>query len=458
MLTVTGLSGINVLSVTCNIVTSDTHTVSIQAIGDLTSIPVVGTAISVYEGNALLLNARIDTVDVDYTTQNINISAIDYVSWASKYTSPITSNIAVDQSINIQSMLSLMTRIPVTAPSISCYGGGTQTLSIDSALSDVASAFGLLYTHGIGANPSATLAPAGLGQKTGNNSPCLSVSQGDSYSDHISKIYIQREPAQATKDLLTITNQGASSSTNVRLQNPNAQYEEHDGVEYPIKFPSDYWIDPWSKQFCTITVPVSTSVYHTAYDCGEEGYTKVVYHQCNDKNRNWKLALYASDPGTDLSHPIVQPIIRLSPGGSYSGGQITKYMRIEQYTNNQILCPDTGGVQIKAYVWSGEDYDIPGWVRSFLSGDTGRVDYNSITSPYYPNENTFVSSGIGERIARQDSTTCHLDIVKPGIVLAQSNLTGVGTTVDNISLQSTAYSLSYIETLTNRETHIEGEH
>lgn len=458
MLKVSGLNDLNILSIDVDIKTSDTHSARIRGLGPYSAKPEQGTSITVYEDQIALLVAKVDSVSYDVASGAFDIVAIDTTGWNSQYGHEIETTISVQSTTNVVSMLGRMTGMAVSGPAVSCYGGGTQTLAPDRAVSEVSSAFGLLFEHSTSTTPGYTLSNAGLTCLEGNNSPCLQVSCNDDYNNHISKIYIQREAPQSTKQLITITNQGSSGTTNVRLQNPNANYEEHGGLEHPIKFPSDYFIDPWTKQFITITVPVGTSIYHTAYDCGEDGYKKVLYYQCNDKERNWKLALYESDPGTDLSHPLVNPIIRLSPGNSYSGGKTTKFMRVEQFINNQISCPDCGGIQIKAYVWEGEDYDLPNWVRSFESGDEGRVDYNTLSSPYYPGESAFVSSGAGTRIARQDSTTYNLDVVKPGIDVTQATKAGVGTYVDGNKYQTTAYDITLSESPGVCQTRVGGEH
>lgn len=460
MLTVTGLSGLNVLSVDVSINTSQGHTATVQAIGPRENLPATDTGISIFDGLQLVLACKVQSVSYDAGSAVAQITAIDNTTWESEYAPEITTDIRVDQTTDVVSMLSSMTGITVTGPSISCYGGGQQTMSPERAVSSVANAFGLLYEVPITTTKAYALYNGGLNELEGNNSPCLAVGQSDSYSDHISRIYVQREPAQTTKQLVTITNQGTGGTTNVRLKNPNAQYEEHEGVEYPIKFPEDYWIDPWSKHFCTITVPVSTSIYHTAYDCGEDGYTKIMNYQCNDKSREWRLALYTQDPGTDLSHPLVQPLARLAPGNSYTctGTTKVKCMRVEMYQNGQITCPDCGGIQIKAYVWEGEDYDLPAWVRSFESGDDGRTDYNIISSPYYPSEASFVASGAGARIVKQDSTTYNLDVTKPGIVLDQNLRAGVGTYVNGTKYQTTAYNITYTSAGGVDQTTIRGEH
>lgn len=456
---VTGLSAsLHVVSIQVRLAMCDTHSISIQVLGDKTALPALGTSLTVSDGNQQLLVAKVQRLSYNPATSTGTISCIDSTGWTSEYSPEIETNIDPSTTTNTLTLLRRMTNMNCNGDSVSCVGGGVQTLAPDRAVEGVTSAFGQLYNHSRSSTPGYTITNGGLNSILGNTSKCLSLDFSDDYSDHISKIYVQREAPQDSKSLITITNGGASSSANVRLKNPNAQYEEHDGLEYPIKFPEDYWIDPWTKQFCTITVPISTNTYHTAYECPEEGYKKVSCYQCNDKNGNWQLALYTSDPGTDLSHLLVNPIIRLSPGNSYSGGQTVRYMRIEHVTGGLIRCPSVGGVQIKAYVWTGEDYSITPWAGDYSSGDTGRVDYNVITSPYYGTKASFDAGGAGARIARQDSTTYNLGIVKPGLCLDHDTLEGMGTQVNGISYQTRCYDITFIEGSGTCETHLGGEH
>lgn len=347
-----------------------------------------------------------------------------------------------------------------SAPTIQCYGFGSYNGDTQSFIDRICNSFGLNYYS----NPTGrgyTLTAGDIEEPVSYTSiPGYSLNQSSDINTCINNVYIQKAITANNRNTLNVKNGNIATTQQVRLINPNAVNAT---VGNP-QFPKDYFLDPWTKSFVTLDVPVATVIYKEAISI--QPAQKIVYANCNDTlvNPAWKLEVWDGDPGVgDI--PAANRLGYISRNQTWeanSNDQYASYLRvardIQVNGQNVTTYPAYDGVTIKCYTWASLDNaSQQPWSSSYSSGDTaGRNDLNVISEAMYPNKSLFDSQNLGQQIAKKDSLNITRAITIPETP-ALNILSNVAIPYNNNSYALPACSIHYTNSAGTDQTQITGE-
>ena len=456
-----------ITAINVNLQINGAHGFSVSFKTDSSSYPMQAD-VTIYRDGVAILVGTVTSYSYDAAVGVMTISGQDKTTYQGTHdakpnaivelsaTQPTTVADAI-RSVYRQVNDDYDTDIVTQCPHITCYGYGMYNGGTLSFIDRMCNSFGLDYTAtpagyritrgGIGVPADPTVyKPASIGRSVDK-------------SRIISDIYIQRAITVSNRQTVNIKNGSLASSTTARLTNPNAV----NAVAGQPQFPKDYFLDPWTKAFVTIDVPVATVVYSVPVSISTA--QKVTYANCTDTlvQPAWRLEVWDGDPGTGAV-PAANRLAYLTRGQSWTaqGDETAQYLRIARdiQTDNGAVTtyPTYDGVTIKAYLWPTLDAaELLPWSASYSSGDAdGRPDLNVISEPMYPSKASFDLQELGPQIARRDSVGQVQSMTIPGTP-AIGLLDGASATHDGTVYRQPATGITYAAAAGSELTTITGE-
>ena len=422
------------------------------------------TSVIIYRDGMPVLNGIVTNYSYDAAGKIMTISGQDANSFYYQHDQSDNPRTCSNDTLTTvaAALNSLDTRgnndVAASCPVVSCFGYGSYNGATHDMVDRVCNSFGLNYYS----NPTGSgysLSSGGLREPSNYTAAAgYNYTQNSDLDSIISKIYIQKAVTASQRRRVDIKNGSTSSSQTVRLTNPNHVLAAEGSSQFPI----DYFIDPWTKSFVTIDVPVNSNMYNVAVNVGET--RQITYVNCNDSLADpaWKLEIWDNNPGE-----ANQTATRL---GYLSKGQVwvaqddetagcVRVARDETVNGiTATVFPTYDGVVITAYVWEQPaGSDVEAWSQSYSSGDTdGRPDYNIISDDMYPNKAVFDAQHLGQQIAKRDSLTMQRKFSLPGIK-AVSVLDNIALSNDGESYAMPVTSISYQVSPGQESTELRGE-
>ena len=456
-----------IISITANQQINGQHSFSISFKTDNSSYPMQAD-VTIYRDGVAILVGTVTSYSYDAAASVMTISGQDKTTYEGSHDGK--PNAMIIQEARLPTTVADAIRgvyqqihgdytadIVTACPNITCYGYGMYNGNSLSFIERMCNSFGLDYTAGPGgyritaggidipASPTAYAAAA--------------IGRSVDKSRIISDVYVQRALTVSNRQSLDVKNGNLSSSTTVRLVNPNAV----NAPQGAAQFPKDYFLDPWHKCFITIDVPVATVVY--SVPVAISAAQKVVYANCTDTLAQpaWRLEVWDGDPGTGAV-PAANRLAYLTRGQSWTaqGDETAQYLRIARdiQTDNGAVTtyPTYDGVTIKAYTWPTlDEAQLLPWSAKYSSGDTdGRADLNVISEPMYPSKLSFDQQNLGPQIARRDSVSQVQTLSLPGTPAA-ALLDGASVTYDGAIYAQPITAVSYAAAAGQEQTTLTGE-